>query len=104
MQLLITSGLAMSAQPAHCGSAHSQTMNGDDCAACATHDHGTGTTSPGLCKIACAMAGVAAPLQLRAFNTQSPRDIAAYAVRTLLGQSNPDDLLRPPAYAATFAA
>ena len=104
LQLLIASGLAMSAPSAHCGSAHSQTMGGDDCQTCGTYEHGNNAHSDDVCKVACAPAGLAAPLPLRVFTMQAPRDAAPTSAVSLEDQSTPDDLLRPPAGAAARAA
>jgi hypothetical protein len=104
LQLLIASGLAMSAPSAHCGSAHTQMMNSDDCQACGTRPDGTGTQSNGTCQVACAIASGAAPLPLRVLTIQAPRDAAPTSVASLQDQSSPDDLLRPPAAAAVHAA
>lgn len=104
LQLLIASGLAMSAPSANCGSSQSQPMHGGHCPSCETHEHGTAAHSSGTCKVACAVASATAPLPLSAFVMQAPRDAAPTANTHLHLQSSSDDLLRPPAGAAILAA
>lgn len=103
LQLLIASGLAMSAPSAQCGAAQAQPMGGD-CEACATHDRGAGSHANGSCQVACAVASVALPLQCHASTMPTLRHAAPRSVPTLHAQSYRDDLLRPPATAAITAA
>jgi hypothetical protein len=104
VQLLLASGLAMSAPPANCESAHTQAVYGDECQGCGTHDDRTGVHSNGACKVACVVASVAAPLPCGVFTMQAPRDVAPTSAPSLRDSSSHDDLLRPPAEAAVHAA
>lgn len=104
LQLLFASGLAMAAPSDGCGSEGMHAMSGDECTACVTQDHAGSQHSSSLCKLACAMMTVAAPLPLRLYEMQPTRDAAPICTVSLQDQSSPDDLLRPPADAALLVA